>query len=54
MVATTKTAVTAIPMPEAVSTFFDTPKKGQMPRNCANTTLLTKMATMIINIRLNT
>ena len=38
MVATTRTAVTAIPIPEAVSTFFDTPRKGQRPRNWLSTT----------------
>ena len=42
------TNVTAAPMPIEVSTFDDTPKKGQMPRNCASTTLFTKMAPMMI------
>jgi hypothetical protein len=42
------TKVTAAPMPSEVSTFDDTPRKGQMPRNCASTTLLTKMAPMMI------
>src|SRR5690554_2981048 len=50
MVAMVSTKVTASPMPIAVSTFLDTPKKGQIPRNCDNTTLFTKMATMIIPI----
>ena len=27
------TNVTAAPIPAAVSTFFDTPRKGQIPRN---------------------
>ena len=44
------TKVTASPIPIAVSTFFETPRKGQIPRNCDNTTLLTKMATMMIPI----
>ncbi len=43
-VATVMTKVTAIPMPRAVSTFLETPRKGQMPRNRARTKLLTKMA----------
>ena len=42
------TKVTAAPIPMEVSTFDDTPRKGQMPRNCASTTLLTKMAPMIM------
>ena len=42
------TNVTAAPIPIEVSTFDDTPKKGQIPRNCANTTLFTNIAPMII------
>jgi hypothetical protein len=42
------TNVTAAPIPIDVSTFDDTPRKGQIPRNCANTTLFTKIAPMII------
>ena len=42
------TNVTAAPIPIEVSTFDDTPRNGQMPRNCASTTLLTKMAPMMI------
>ena len=34
----------AMPMPEAVSTFLETPMKGQMPRNCATMKLFTRMA----------
>ena len=41
-----RTNVTAMPMPIAVSIFFDTPRKGQMPRNCDRTMLLTKTAAM--------
>ncbi len=43
-VATVMTKVTAIPIPSEVSTFLETPMKGQMPRNRANTKLLTKTA----------
>ena len=41
------TKMTAIPMPMAVSVFFDTPRKGQMPRNLARTKLLTNTALII-------
>ena len=44
------TKATAADMPSEVSIFFDTPRNGQMPRNCANTMLLTKMALMKIRI----
>lgn len=50
MVARIITKVTAPVIPTAVDTFFDTPRKGQIPRNCANTTLLTNMADIIIKI----
>jgi hypothetical protein len=50
MVAMTNTKVTARPIPLAVSTFFDTPRKGQIPKNCDNTILLTNIAEMKINI----
>ena len=40
----------AAPMPAAVSTFLDTPKNGQIPKNCASTTLLTNTAAININI----
>ena len=50
MVAMTNTKVTARPMPLAVSTFLDTPRNGQMPKNCDNTTLLTNIAEMKINM----
>ena len=36
------TKVTAMPMPRAVSNFFDTPRKGQMPRNLFMTKLFTR------------
>ena len=35
-------------MPDAVDSLLDTPRKGQMPRNCARTMLLTKMADIIM------
>ena len=34
------TKITAPPIPAAVSVFFETPRKGQIPRNWLNTTLL--------------
>ena len=49
-VASTMTKATAADMPSDVSIFLETPRKGQMPRNCANTMLLTKMALMKIRI----
>ena len=42
------TKVTAAPMPSDVSTLDDTPRNGHIPRNCASTTLLTKMQPMTI------
>jgi len=45
------TNVTAIPIPKAVSTCLDTPRKGQIPRKRESTKLLTRMAlTTIIRI----
>ena len=44
IVESARTKVTAAPMPIAVSTFFETPRKGQIPRNCERTTLLTNTA----------
>ena len=38
------TKATAIPIPNAVSIFFDTPRNGQMPRNWERTILLTNIA----------
>lgn len=38
-----------IPIPMAVSTFFDTPRNGQIPRNCDKTMLLTNIAEININ-----
>ena len=42
------TNTTAAPMPSDVFTLLETPRKGQMPRNCERTTLLTKIAPMMI------
>ena len=47
-VASAMTKMTATLMPNAESSFLLTPRKGQMPRNCASTTLFTKMAPMMI------
>ena len=44
MVESVMTNVTAAPIPRAELVFFDTPKKGQMPRNWANTILLMNIA----------
>ena len=44
------TKVTAAPIPMAESIFWDTPKKGQMPRNCDRMILLTNTAVMNIEI----
>ena len=41
------TNVTA-PMPNDVPTRLDTPRNGQIPRNCDSTTLLTKIELMIM------
>jgi hypothetical protein len=35
-------------IPVAVDSLLDTPRKGQMPRNCDRTILLTKIAEIII------
>ena len=50
--ATPITKVTAMPMPSAVSTFLDTPMKGQMPRNWDRTKLLTRIAAKAMASRL--
>jgi hypothetical protein len=50
MVAMVSTNATAALIPRAVSTFFDTPRNGQIPKNCDNTMLFTKMAEININI----
>jgi len=42
------TNTTAAPMPSEVFTLFDTPRNGHMPRNWASTTLLTKIAPIMI------
>ena len=50
MVAMVNTKATAALIPIAVSTFLDTPRNGQIPRNCDNTMLFTKIAEININI----
>ena len=42
------TKVTAMPMPTAVSTFLETPRKGQMPRNWEKMKLFARMAPSMI------
>jgi NADH dehydrogenase FAD-containing subunit len=42
------TNTTAAPIPAAVLTFVETPKKGQIPRNCERITLFTNTAKIII------
>ena len=42
------TKVTAKPMPTAVSTFLETPRKGQMPRNWEKMKLFARMAASVI------
>ena len=49
-VAQVNTNVTAMPIPEAVDTFLDTPRNGQIPRNCDNTILFTNIAVIKISI----
>ncbi len=46
------TKITAMPIPKAVSTLRETPKKGQMPKNLVKTKLFTKMALKKITNRL--
>ena len=50
MVAMVSTKATAAPMPQAVSTFLLTPRKGQMPRNWESTMLFTNIAVMKIRM----
>ena len=50
MVASVNTKATAADIPSDVSTFLDTPKKGQIPRNCDRMILLTNIALMKINM----
>jgi hypothetical protein len=50
MVASVNTKATAADIPNEVSTFLETPKKGQMPRNCDNTMLFTKIAEINISM----
>lgn len=47
MVAMVNTKATAALIPIAVSTFLDTPRNGQIPRNCDNTMLFTKIAGLV-------
>jgi hypothetical protein len=44
------TKITAIAIPNAVEILLETPIKGQVPRNCANRMLLTRIALIIIII----
>lgn len=50
MVAIVSTNATAADIPSAVLIFLDTPKNGQIPKNCDNTMLFTKIAEININI----
>ena len=50
MVAMVITNTTAMLIPKAVSIFLEAHKKGQIPKNCANTTLFTNIAEININI----
>ena len=50
MVAIVSTKATAALIPIAVSTFLETRRNGQIPRNCDNTMLFTKIAEININI----
>jgi len=50
IVAMVSTKATAALMPNAVSIFCETPRNGQMPRNCEKTMLLTKTANINSNI----
>jgi hypothetical protein len=47
-VASVITKTTAAPIPAAVETLLETPRKGQIPKNCESITLLTKTAKIII------
>ncbi len=50
MVAIVITKATAPLIPKAVSSFLETPRKGQIPKNCDNTILFTNTALIKINI----
>ena len=50
IVASVSTKATAAPIPIAVSTFFDTPRNGHMPKNCDKTMLFTNIADMNISM----
>ena len=47
-VASVITKITATPMPKAVLNLLETPKKGQMPKNCDKTILFTNTQAIII------
>jgi hypothetical protein len=49
-VASVITKHTAIDIPVAVLSLFDTPRNGQIPRNCESRILFTNIAEMIISI----
>jgi hypothetical protein len=46
------TNITAIPIPVALETFFETPKNGQSPKKRARTKLLINIEPTDISIRL--
>jgi hypothetical protein len=48
MVARVITKTTAPPIPTDVESLLETPRNGQIPRNCANTMLFTKIAEIMI------
>lgn len=48
IVAMVITNITAADIPIEVSIFLDTPRNGHIPRNCANTMLLTNIAEIMI------
>ena len=48
IVAMVITNITAADIPIEVSIFLDTPRNGHIPRNCANTILLTNIAEIMI------
>ena len=49
IVAKVMTKITAAPIPNEVDIFLETPRKGQMPRNCVKTILLTNIAEINIS-----
>ena len=44
------TNITAAPIPVAVEILLETPKNGQIPKNCEKTILLTNTVDMMITI----